>query len=191
MWDRQQFEREYAFQFDEINKLVDAEFENGPDAVAELVESFLILAYQKGKERTDDMLDFYDFNDDLDDLEAALSVTYDGVGFKEKVIEYANNGDLNGIKKVLDTQYHRMFEEGGHNEALRLNAINPIDKGWNTMLDNVVRDPHSYLEGIKVGLNDKFVTYTGDEARWPGDFNVPELDINCRCYLTYSWSGKT
>ena len=52
------------------------------------------------------------------------------------------------------------------------------------MLDDRVRDPHAYMEGLTVGLDDMFYTYTGDGAMYPGGFGVPELDINCRCFIT-------
>jgi hypothetical protein len=54
------------------------------------------------------------------------------------------------------------------------------------MKDDRVRDPHVYMEGMTVGLDDEFYTYTGDTTKYPGGFGVPELDINCRCYITLS-----
>ena len=63
-------------------------------------------------------------------------------------------------------------------------SMEDIRKKWNTMNDDLVRDPHAYMQGMVVGLHDAFYIYTGDSAMYPGGFGVPELDINCRCWIT-------
>ena len=56
-------------------------------------------------------------------------------------------------------------------------------KTWETMKDDRVRDEHQYLDGVSVGINDRFYTDDGDSAMYPGDFENPALNINCRCYV--------
>ena len=52
------------------------------------------------------------------------------------------------------------------------------------MGDERVRDTHSPLEGITVGLNDLFYTWDGDAAMAPGGFTLPQNNVNCRCWIT-------
>ena len=56
-------------------------------------------------------------------------------------------------------------------------------KRWQTMMDDRVRDTHSYLEGMEVPYNEDFWTYDSDHAPAPGMFNRPENNINCRCVV--------
>ena len=86
------------------------------------------------------------------------------------------------LEKVLDTEAHRDYNEGVYEAAKRSGV--PVYKVWNTMLDDRVRDQHQYLEGVTVGIDDYFYTYTGAMALYPGGFGEPENDINCRCYIT-------
>lgn len=51
------------------------------------------------------------------------------------------------------------------------------------MMDDRVRDTHSYLEGMEVPYNARFYTYDGDSAEAPGMFSLPENNINCRCVV--------
>jgi uncharacterized protein with gpF-like domain len=56
-------------------------------------------------------------------------------------------------------------------------------KTWVTMRDDRVRETHDYLEGMKIPINEPFVTYDMDEAMYPGGFSLPENNVNCRCTL--------
>lgn len=53
-------------------------------------------------------------------------------------------------------------------------------KGWLSMRDSKVRPAHNKLDGQVVEVNSVF-RHNGFTAEFPGAFNVPELDINCRC----------
>ena len=54
------------------------------------------------------------------------------------------------------------------------------------MMDDKVRDTHSYLQSKKVPIGEEFFTYDGDSALYPGGFKSAENNVNCRCFLTYS-----
>jgi uncharacterized protein with gpF-like domain len=106
-----------------------------------------------------------------------------GKNFDQRVREYATTGDIESIMRVAETDATRVFNESELKTAQRVGAKS---KTWNTMLDDRVRDTHSYLEGMTVGIHDDFYTYDGDHAPAPGQFELPENSINCRCYLTFS-----
>lgn len=58
----------------------------------------------------------------------------------------------------------------------------PMLKEWVATLDNRVRDEHAALHGEQADLDEPFES-GGATAMHPGDFGVPELDINCRCTM--------
>ena len=90
----------------------------------------------------------------------------------------------NAVTRVLETESHRMYNSGGFDRATVCKAKY---KSWVTMADEKVRDSHSYIEGEKIGINDKFYTYDGDSALMPGGFELAENNVNCRCWLSYSF----
>lgn len=57
-----------------------------------------------------------------------------------------------------------------------------LDKEWVTVGDELVRDAHAALNGVRIPMGDYFQT---GEARalYPLGFGVAELDISCRCVL--------
>jgi SPP1 gp7 family putative phage head morphogenesis protein len=54
-------------------------------------------------------------------------------------------------------------------------------KEWQATEDDVTRDTHAEMNGQVVEINEMFVSPSGAQADYPGDFGVPEEDINCRC----------
>lgn len=54
-------------------------------------------------------------------------------------------------------------------------------KTWTTTSGNV-REAHAVLDGVTIGVDEYFVA-SGARALAPGGFNVPALDINCRCLI--------
>ena len=65
-------------------------------------------------------------------------------------------------------------------------------KIWDTMLDNRVRPEHRALEGVRVKIDEDFVTPLGVHLSRPGDPTAP-LDeiIQCRCRLRYEFDAST
>ena len=58
-----------------------------------------------------------------------------------------------------------------------------VTKTWGTMLDESVRETHSYLESVSVPLEEEFFTFDGDHAPYPGLFQKAENNVNCRCFV--------
>jgi len=54
-------------------------------------------------------------------------------------------------------------------------------KEWQATIDEFLRDSHADLDGTVVDIDDDFVTASGASADYPGNFGLPEEDINCRC----------
>ena len=88
------------------------------------------------------------------------------------------------ILRVLETEGHRIYNEGGYDRAGDCGAKY---KQWQTMADDKVRDSHAYISGEKIPINDLFYTYDGDSALTPGGFDLAENNANCRCWLSYSF----
>ena len=55
-----------------------------------------------------------------------------------------------------------------------------IKRQWIATRDGRTRDRHIELDGKTVGVDEPF-RIDGMIAMFPGDFGVPEMDINCRC----------
>lgn len=106
----------------------------------------------------------------------------DGKTFEERVSEYAGEGDVESIMRVAETEATRDFNESSLNTAKRLGATT---KTWMTMMDDRVRDTHSYLQSMTVGIDDEFYTFDGDHAMAPGGFEDAANNVNCRCTISY------
>ena len=73
-------------------------------------------------------------------------------------------------------------------EAIRQAGLNA--KEWVSTQDEATRDSHRSLDGQVVEVDGKFRTDSGAEADYPGGFNDPAEDINCRCAVMASF-GKS
>mgnify|MGYP003297456483 CR=1 FL=1 len=115
------------------------------------------------------------------EADKAIYKKFDNKDFRDRVRQYAEIGNAKEIIRVVETDGNRVYNTGG------LNAVKGIakTKTWCTMQDTKVRDAHDFLQGITVPVEDKFVTYDGDEADEPGDFADPANNVNCRCWLEF------
>ena len=68
----------------------------------------------------------------------------------------------------------------GQNEAFR--AAGVFFKTWRTMRDGAVRDTHLPMEGVTVGVGERFFV-GGGSGPGPGQIGVASEDVNCRCFL--------
>ena len=77
-------------------------------------------------------------------------------------------------RAVSGGSYHAYQNAAEHNVIVR--------QQWLSARDSNVRDSHRALDGQEIPLGGRFlIPGTGNKARYPGDFGVPEHDINCRC----------
>lgn len=61
---------------------------------------------------------------------------------------------------------------------------NAIRRVWKASRDPRTRDTHAVLEGQSVGMDEPFVTFTGNRLMYPGDpSGGPSEVINCRCVV--------
>lgn len=142
------------------------------------LEFVLCMVYAYGWHDAEEVVGIVPFKDGSDDK--AVNLVIDGKTFRERITEDSTPEE---VIRIIDTEAHRDYNTGVY-DAAKESGIPNLQKKWNTMMDDRVRDPHAYMEGMVVGINDEFYTYTGDSALYPGGFGVPELDINCRCYVT-------
>lgn len=89
----------------------------------------------------------------------------------------------NRAKVIARTENHRVMnaarsEAMSHAENLGVK----IQKRWVAALDDRTRSAHGELDGQQVDRDDLFEV-RGYSADAPGQFGVPELDINCRCSM--------
>ena len=151
------------------------------DRFCDYMEFVLCLIYDYGWKDAEQIIGIVPFKDDLDDK--AVNLEINGETFRERVAKQVDDLSEDGILRIIDTESHRDYNTGVYDAAKQSGNPN-IKKRWNTMRDDKVRDPHAYMEGMTVGLDDLFYTYTGDSTLYPGGFGVPDLDINCRCWVT-------
>ena len=142
------------------------------------LEFVLCLVYAYGWKDAEEIVGIVPFKDGFDDTAVNLEIA--GETFRDRITP---DKTYEEVLKVIDTESHRDYNTGVY-DAAKESGQSDLRKKWNTMRDDRVRDQHDYLDGITVGLDDLFYTYTGESALYPGGFGTPELDINCRCWVT-------
>ena len=194
--------KRYLVALDEIHKAmpVSLALAERPEDVVEDVLSYLIDAYLAGSSATAEMLDLAPLlvalaepdeeaeapQTDVDTaaMESVIYLPVEGKTFSDRVLEYALLDDVEGIRTVAETEYHRVYNTAADQTAR--SAPGQVSKRWRTVGDNVVREAHRYLEGVEVPLDAEFYTYDGDHAAFPGGFTQARNNVNCRCIVTYT-----
>ena len=185
----------YTAAIDELNILTTTSYESATDKdkntnieqVTDDVLTFLILAYQDGVKETSTMLG-EEITVDISHMEQAIYKEIAGKTFEDRVRDHVEEDDLQGLQMLVESEYHRVFnsaEEDAANDYASYAEVE-ISKTWRTVMDNKVRDTHAYLEGMTVGLDQKFYTYDGDSASSPGQFSKASNNVNCRCVLIFN-----
>lgn len=171
-------------------------------SIVELTGAAGSASEQKKKETQDDLLDILimayivgyqdagaelgmELIPDPELMQQAVYKDIAGKNFEQRVSEYIESGTTEDIQRVAETDVTRIYNTAVM-DAGKKSGVGGLKKTWNTMLDDRVRELHEPLEGMTVGIDDYFVTWDGFSTLAPGGFGVPELDINCRCYLTLS-----
>lgn len=142
-------------------------------------------------------------NIDTDDMNRAVFKVVAGKNWEQRITEYLDdeNGTVDDVIRVVDTDMNRIYNDSVLDVGEKANAgrvewsnddlpapdtKDRVMKTWQTVLDDRVRDQHSYLEGMTIPVGRRFYTYTGDSARYPGDFSDPNNNCNCRCAISLS-----
>lgn len=178
-----------TFPWDELNNLrsrIEATSTDGKldkERVLDIIYDYLVYAYVMGVDNTNEGLSSSIKPNEVE-MRKSINKKVAGKDYKERVSEYVETNDIEAILKVAETDAHRSMEEASLSTARKAGAKY---KTWNTMEDDRVRDEHEPLDKIKVGVNERFYTWDGNSTDRPGNFGVPQLDIGCRCYLTFSF----
>ena len=190
-----------ALEFDEIHKLVEASIikagEEMPadeeslkrtpeeDIIEDLLD-ILILAYTRGNRDTNEMLGT-DIKTDMEMMDKAIYYVIGGETFEDRARTHIRNEDPARLIELAESEYHRVYSTAEFDTASASGLPN-IGKKWVTMLDDRVRATHDFLEGVTVPLGEKFTTFDGDSALYPGGFEMAENNCQCRCVLEYTTS---
>lgn len=150
-----------------------------PKKACDIILDYLIYCYVMGVDNANEMLST-SIAINTDEMEESIYHRIEGKNFEDRVSEYAEEGNIENIMRVAETDAHRVLNDSTLTTGIKGGGKT---KTWWTMQDERVREYHVPLDGVTVGINDDFVTYDGYKAQRPGAFGVPELDINCRCYL--------
>lgn len=152
------------------------------DIIDELLDLFL-LAYANGVTATNTELGT-DAVPPVDSADAAVNAVIAGETWRQRVLDYyENGGSLYDIQRIAETDATRIYNTGALDAVMANGNGSGVNKRWVTMMDDRVRDTHSYLEGMVVPFDAEFWTYDGDHASAPGMFMLPENNINCRCIV--------
>ena len=180
-----QVRQRLALKFDELNTLTTMLSYGGfdKDYARQLFRDCLEDAYIEGFASAEYMLQQEeDIEDDL--LFFALEKEYDGESIYTKFDNYYEQNDAEKLKVLVESEFHRVYSQGGLDMAEATGR--DVYKTWQTMQDDRVRETHDYLEGMTIPVKEKFKTLDMDEADAPGGFTLPENNVNCRCWLSYS-----
>ena len=180
-----QVRQRLQLKFDEINALITMLSYGGfdKDYARQLFRDCLEDAYIEGFASAEYMLQQEeDIEDDL--LFFALEKEYDGESIYTKFDDYYEQNDAEKLKVLVESEFHRVYSQGGLDMAEATGR--DVYKTWQTMQDDRVRETHDYLEGMTIPVREKFKTLDMDEADAPGGFTLPENNVNCRCWLSYS-----
>lgn len=150
------------------------------DEIVDEVLDLLIISYVCGYKATNEMLDL-SLEPNTDDMQKTIYKEIAGKNWEQRVRDHIGNGDLDGVLRVADTEFHRTYNQAVVDSAKK--SGRNLSKMWSTMLDDKVRETHDYLEAVIVPLDEKFYTYDGDSAMFPGDFELPENNCGCRCVV--------
>ena len=178
-WDELNIIREDAVQFirrAKQNKPTQKEI----DDFCDYIEFVLCLIYDYGWKDAEQIVGIVPFKDGLDDKSVNLEIN--GETFRDRIRTQVDELSEDGVLRIIDTESHRDYNTGVLDAGI--SSGKPVKKRWNTMLDWKVRETHDFLEGVTVGIDDLFYTDDGDSAMAPGGFQLPENNVNCRCWIT-------
>lgn len=151
------------------------------DRWCDYMDYVLCLIYGYGWEYAESVIGIVPYVDGLDNK--AVNLDIKGETFRDRIAKQVDDQSLEGVLRIIDTEAHRDFNAGIYDAAVE-SKIPGLRKRWETMMDGRVRDTHDYLQSTEVGLDDRFYTFDGDSALHPGDFELPENNVNCRCHIT-------
>lgn len=180
------------FPFDQINALeAEGEGLKSPDTATkkEAVDKYIdevtdlfVMAYVYGTMDAAAQLG-QAIDPDMEKARDVIEEKFDGKNYVDRISEYLTSGTGYDIRRVLETDAHRVYNAALFNGAKQAGATL---KTWATMADDKVRDTHFYLDGVTIPIDAEFYSYKGGKTLYPGQWGIPEEDCNCRCWVTFS-----
>ena len=158
------------------------------ECIDEVID-ILIMAYIYGRQDAMETLDVLvpATVEAATQMQKTLFTEIAGETFEDRINRYMEHFDVESIIRVVESEITRDYAAGGYNTAKAVQKKGvTVNKTWNTVGDERVRDTHVPLHGITLGLDEAFVTWDGDSAMAPGGFTLAENNVNCRCWLTYT-----
>ena len=157
------------------------------DLIAYLLETAYIAGTADAAEQINALVG-YRLLDNTYDVERIREVIdlrlKDGKDWRDRLADHLDNGDdVAPIMAMVESEATRDSNTGSLDKAWDSGL--ELTKTWQTTLYDRARETHDYLEGVTVGIHDRFYTFDGDSADAPGGFDLPENNVNCRCSLTY------
>ena len=156
------------------------------DIIDELLDLYLLAFYEGSKDAGKELM--MEVEPSVEDAERVINRPIADKTFRERVTAYLNGdmGETTGtpaeaIARVAETDSVRIYNEAKLDTAKQLGAT---FKTWNTMGDEKVRDTHEFIDGVSAPIDGLFYTYDGDRAAAPGQFENPQNNVGCRCWLT-------
>ena len=160
------------------------------DDLEDEFEDILIMSYLLGSRAAGEMLGI-EPPMDASTLDKVINKKVAGKTWRERLREQLDNGGtVEDIMRIAETESHRDTNEAIY-EVAKGSGIQNLYKTWETMEDDRVREAHEEIQGQTVPFEDVFVTWDGHEARFRGDFDAAELNVNCRCFLSVSLAQAT
>ena len=174
--------------FDAINRLeseLPIYFENGKirskvdlDDIIEDMFYLFLLSYHHGVQSVNP-----DYEPTFREAIETIDDEVQGKTWRERMREHFNDGGtIEDVKRIIETEAHRDANTAAYEAAKKAGCT---AKTWHTMMDDKVRESHRYLEGVTVPIDAEFYSAYGGHTMFPGQWGLPEEDVNCRCWLTY------
>ena len=117
------------------------------------------------------------------EVSRGISQSYSYQQMATLIKRVSGNSYANSVR-IARTEGHRITNEANYNAQVKAKSKGAqIMKEWDATLDSKTRPEHQYLDGQTVEVDKPFKDSEGNEAMYPGDFNVARLDINCRCTM--------
>ena len=155
--------------------------------IEDYIEFLLIEAYVYGNVQAMQDLGLLDLDPkdliDEDEMRRVIDEKIADKTYKQRITEYldAEDSTVEDFQRVAETDATRVYNAGVVDGG-KASGVPGVRKQWVTAGDERVRDPHQWLDGVIVPLDEKFYV-DGDSAMAPGGFADPALNCNCRCEI--------
>lgn len=181
------------FPFDDINILengIEEQFAPGSgrkprkeDLIDEVTDLFIMTYFFGTRDVSEQMGE--NVEPSVEDARAVIEERFDDKNYIDRLNDYYENGTAADIKRVIDTDTHRIYNAALYDGAKKLGATY---KTWNCMMLPTSRETHVYLDGATIPIDAEFYSFKGGSTLYPGQWGIAEEDCNCLCSLTFSKS---